>query len=113
MGAYLSAPLTDKESTDEANKYLSCGASQMQGWRMSQEVSTKQWQGKQKIEEKKKQEHAFDFSIGKTKRSRQMSAVFVHVRKHVVVWNMCILQCVYTTSLQLVSFTSSNFKTWI
>lgn len=39
MGAYLSAPLTNKESTDEANEYLACGASQMQGWRMSQEVS--------------------------------------------------------------------------
>lgn len=39
MGAYLTAPLTDKESTDELNEYLSCGASQMQGWRMSQEVS--------------------------------------------------------------------------
>lgn len=39
MGAYLSAPLTDKESTDEANEILSCGASNMQGWRMSQEVS--------------------------------------------------------------------------
>lgn len=39
MGAYLTAPLTDKESTDETNDYLSCGASQMQGWRMSQEVS--------------------------------------------------------------------------
>lgn len=38
MGAYLSTPLTEKESTDEINKYLSCGASQMQGWRMSQEV---------------------------------------------------------------------------
>lgn len=37
MGAYLTAPLTEKESTDEANQYLSCGASQMQGWRMSQE----------------------------------------------------------------------------
>lgn len=37
MGAYLSTPLTDKESTDEANECLSCGASQMQGWRMSQE----------------------------------------------------------------------------
>lgn len=41
MGAYLSAPLTDKESTDETNEYLACGASQMQGWRMSQEVSLK------------------------------------------------------------------------
>lgn len=40
MGAYLSTPLTDKESNDEGNEYLACGASQMQGWRMSQEVST-------------------------------------------------------------------------
>lgn len=38
MGAYLSSPLTDKESADEINSLLSCGASQMQGWRMSQEV---------------------------------------------------------------------------
>lgn len=37
MGAYLSTPLTDTQSTDEANEYLSCGASEMQGWRMSQE----------------------------------------------------------------------------
>lgn len=37
MGAYLSTPLTDKESTDDINQYLACGASQMQGWRMSQE----------------------------------------------------------------------------
>lgn len=40
MGAYLSTPLTEKESTDEANEYLACGASQMQGWRMSQEVNS-------------------------------------------------------------------------
>lgn len=39
MGAYLASPLTDKESTDELNELLSCGASQMQGWRMSQEVN--------------------------------------------------------------------------
>lgn len=39
MGAYLSTPLTEKESTDEVNEYLACGASQMQGWRMSQEVN--------------------------------------------------------------------------
>lgn len=38
MGAYLSTPLTDKISTDETNSFLACGASQMQGWRMSQEV---------------------------------------------------------------------------
>lgn len=39
MGAYLSEPITDKESTDESNDFLTCGASSMQGWRMSQEVS--------------------------------------------------------------------------
>lgn len=38
MGAYLSTPLIDKISSDETNSYLACGASQMQGWRMSQEV---------------------------------------------------------------------------
>lgn len=38
MGAYLASPLTDIESADEINSLLSCGASQMQGWRMSQEV---------------------------------------------------------------------------
>lgn len=40
MGAYLTSPLTDKESDDEINTLLSCGSSQMQGWRMSQEVNT-------------------------------------------------------------------------
>ena len=40
MGAYLSQPKTDKESTDEFNNYLTVGASSMQGWRNSQEVST-------------------------------------------------------------------------
>lgn len=38
MGAYLSEPITEKESTDESNDFLTCGASSMQGWRMSQEV---------------------------------------------------------------------------
>lgn len=38
MGAYLSEPITEKHSTDEGNEFLSCGASSMQGWRMSQEV---------------------------------------------------------------------------
>lgn len=38
MGAYLSQPKTEKESTDESNNYLSVGASSMQGWRNSQEV---------------------------------------------------------------------------
>lgn len=38
MGAYLSVPITEKLSTDETNEFLACGASSMQGWRMSQEV---------------------------------------------------------------------------
>ncbi|XP_052893122.1 probable protein phosphatase CG10417 [Anopheles moucheti] len=37
MGAYLSEPLTVKDSSDEANEYLACGSSSMQGWRISQE----------------------------------------------------------------------------
>ena len=40
MGAYLSAPITDKVSSDESNEYLACGSSSMQGWRMTQEVNT-------------------------------------------------------------------------
>lgn len=39
MGAYLSHPKTDKASTDEFNDMLVVGASSMQGWRNSQEVS--------------------------------------------------------------------------
>ena len=39
MGAYLSEPVTDKESTDEIGDRLICGASSMQGWRKTQEVS--------------------------------------------------------------------------
>uniref|UniRef100_A0A2A4JWY8 protein-serine/threonine phosphatase n=1 Tax=Heliothis virescens TaxID=7102 RepID=A0A2A4JWY8_HELVI len=37
MGAYLSEPVTEKVSSDEANDKLECGASSMQGWRVNQE----------------------------------------------------------------------------
>lgn len=37
MGAYLSEPLTTKDSCDEANEFLVSGSSSMQGWRISQE----------------------------------------------------------------------------
>ncbi|KAK8732822.1 hypothetical protein OTU49_006945 [Cherax quadricarinatus] len=37
MGAYLSEPVTEKLSSDEDGKWLSYGASSMQGWRVSQE----------------------------------------------------------------------------
>ncbi|XP_058458021.1 probable protein phosphatase CG10417 [Malaya genurostris] len=37
MGAYLSEPLTTKDSSDEANDVLGAGSSSMQGWRISQE----------------------------------------------------------------------------
>ncbi|XP_001867351.2 probable protein phosphatase CG10417 [Culex quinquefasciatus] len=37
MGAYLSEPLTTKNSSDEANNFLASGSSSMQGWRISQE----------------------------------------------------------------------------
>uniref|UniRef100_A0A182NK15 protein-serine/threonine phosphatase n=1 Tax=Anopheles dirus TaxID=7168 RepID=A0A182NK15_9DIPT len=37
MGAYLSEPLTTKDSSDESNDYLLSGSSSMQGWRISQE----------------------------------------------------------------------------
>lgn len=37
MGAYLSEPLTTKDSSEEANDLLACGSSSMQGWRISQE----------------------------------------------------------------------------
>jgi len=40
MGTYLSKPVTDKESHDTHNEWLSCGSSSMQGWRESQEVKT-------------------------------------------------------------------------
>lgn len=39
MGAYLSTPCTKKDSSDEKNDLLNCGASSMQGWRINQEVS--------------------------------------------------------------------------
>lgn len=39
MGAYLSEPVTEKVSSDEAYDKLECGASSMQGWRANQEVS--------------------------------------------------------------------------
>ncbi|KAG5324941.1 Y0417 phosphatase, partial [Pseudoatta argentina] len=37
MGAYLSEPITKKESSDEIGKNVAYGASSMQGWRISQE----------------------------------------------------------------------------
>lgn len=37
MGSYLTTPVTKKESTDEDGTDLVCGASSMQGWRVSQE----------------------------------------------------------------------------
>ncbi|XP_011694924.1 PREDICTED: probable protein phosphatase CG10417 [Wasmannia auropunctata] len=37
MGAYLSEPITKKESSDEVGKDVAYGASSMQGWRISQE----------------------------------------------------------------------------
>ncbi|KAF5283184.1 hypothetical protein FQR65_LT02696 [Abscondita terminalis] len=37
MGSYLSEPITEKISSDEENDKLLCGASSMQGWRISQE----------------------------------------------------------------------------
>ncbi|KAK7864745.1 hypothetical protein R5R35_012254 [Gryllus longicercus] len=39
MGAYRSKPITDKVSSDESGKYVKCGASSMQGWRVTQEDS--------------------------------------------------------------------------
>lgn len=39
MGAYLSTPCTEKDSSDEKTELLNCGASSMQGWRINQEVS--------------------------------------------------------------------------
>ena len=38
MGAYLSQPITKKESSDGQSEHLSFGESSMQGWRVSQEV---------------------------------------------------------------------------
>ncbi|KAF6207040.1 hypothetical protein GE061_018278 [Apolygus lucorum] len=37
MGVYMSKPVKDKESSDLNGKLLKCGASSMQGWRVSQE----------------------------------------------------------------------------
>ncbi|XP_066995659.2 probable protein phosphatase CG10417 [Anabrus simplex] len=37
MGAYLSEPVTEKVSSDGSGKYVSYGASSMQGWRVTQE----------------------------------------------------------------------------
>ncbi|XP_059612030.1 probable protein phosphatase CG10417 [Phlebotomus argentipes] len=37
MGAYLSEPITEKNSCDEENELLACGSSSMQGWRINQE----------------------------------------------------------------------------
>ena len=37
MGAYLSAPITEKESEDGSSPKFLFGASQMQGWRKNQE----------------------------------------------------------------------------
>lgn len=37
--SYLDKPVTDKESFDNSNEKLVCGASSMQGWRLSQEVN--------------------------------------------------------------------------
>ena len=39
MGAYLSQPNLYKESVDGEDARISFGASSMQGWRLSQEVS--------------------------------------------------------------------------
>lgn len=39
MGAYLTLPVREKESRDFDGDFLSFGASSMQGWRMTQEVS--------------------------------------------------------------------------
>ena len=40
MGAYLSEPITNKETAVEENDELRVASSSMQGWRVSQEVST-------------------------------------------------------------------------
>lgn len=39
MGGYLSEPIKTKDSSDFDGERLICGASSMQGWRSSQEVS--------------------------------------------------------------------------
>lgn len=38
MGAYLSEPITDKNSQEGANERVKYGSSEMQGWRQTQEV---------------------------------------------------------------------------
>lgn len=38
MGAYLSTPRTEKDSSDEKTDDMECGSSSMQGWRINQEV---------------------------------------------------------------------------
>lgn len=38
MGAYLSQPITDKESTDGEDAKLKYGTTAMQGWRTNMEV---------------------------------------------------------------------------
>ena len=38
MGAYLSEPLTNKETSVEENEEVRVASSSMQGWRVSQEV---------------------------------------------------------------------------
>ena len=42
MGGYMSTPNTEKISVDENCKNLIYGASSMQGWRISQEVTRRQ-----------------------------------------------------------------------
>lgn len=42
MGAFRSKPIVDKVSKDEENDKLRCASSIMQGWRLTQEVSSKQ-----------------------------------------------------------------------
>lgn len=39
MGTYLSKPVTKKVSADQANERVAWGASSMQGWRITQEVT--------------------------------------------------------------------------
>lgn len=38
MGAYLSEPMTDKQSEEGEGNKVKFGACSMQGWRVSQEV---------------------------------------------------------------------------
>ena len=39
MGAYLSEPITSKETSTEENEFMSVASCSMQGWRVSQEVN--------------------------------------------------------------------------